>query len=644
MDTRRLVSALGCVGITFVLLLALWGGGFLSYVDTVLYDSFLAQKIKYNSRALNPQIVPVDLNDKSEMNLGKRLDDRSAFGDLFSVLADSRGQVVMDFIYRGERTQDASMLEAAAKIPKLVTAVIAVPESKEIIFPEMSPEQKTLLRKNLWRPKVFGKGTIPRAGTFIMPFPELGEMANQLAHITIEPDSDGIYRRTPLFYAWEDGFIPAISLASALLELGVDGNDIEIHYGKELVIPLGPGESVSIPIDYSGNVVVPFGGRWEDTTHRYSFDTMANARHDDTVLNDIRNDITGSLCFVADTTFEKKDVGPIPFDKVYFLSGLHSWVISAILDASAGEDTFFRAAPDLYRILCLVLFAAFFIVLGLTRKDWIFNAGSAVLFLAFTGITLCLWFFRRVMPWYAEGSLGILFAWLFGFFYRFLTQRKRQSALERYLPRQVAQELASGQGTALVPESKVLTILFTDIKSFTTWSADKEARDVHSFLNDYLESMADILFSHGATIDKFMGDGILAFFGAPKDIPNHAGVAIEAAIDMQKKIRELREKWKPRAGIDLQVRMGINTGKVVVGELGSGKRTEYTVIGADVNLAQRMESKAEPGSILVTESTRNAVDTALSTAVFTFGVKQELMDVKGYDDKPITAYEVIFSK
>ncbi|MCL2128689.1 MAG: adenylate/guanylate cyclase domain-containing protein, partial [Treponema sp.] len=345
----------------------------------------------------------------------------------------------------------------------------------------------------------------------------------------------------------------------------------------------------------------------------------------------------------ADTTFEKKDIGPVPFEKVYLLSGLHTWVISAILDASVGEDTFFRESPAFYRAGCLALIAALFLFLGMVKKDWIFNAGSAAVFVAFNALALYLWVFSRVMPWYAPGAL-ILFSWLSGFIYRFFTQRKRQSALERYVPRPVAQKLVAGQGISLVPAYKDLTILFSDIKSFTTWSAGREAREVHDFLNDYLESMADILFAHGATVDKFMGDGILAFFGDPLDIPNHAGEAIKAAIGMQRKIQELRDKWMPAVGIDLKVRMGINTGKVIVGDLGTRRRIEYTVIGSTVNLAQRMESLATPGGILVTEYTRAAAETARAGGPCPFSFSESLdLVVKGYYD-PVTGYEIIYSR
>ena len=646
-NIRKVSSSLFCLGGSFLLIIALWAGGFFSYFDTTLYDFFLGLKVKLSTgsnRALNYQIIPVDLNDRSVMNLAGRLVDRTAFGDIFSVIRYSRSQVALDFIYQDERENDAHMLAEAAGLQGLFVAVVPVPEGREnISYRELNAEEKSLLSGYLWRPKEYGSGKIPRAGTFIMPIVKFGELASQLAHISIDPDADGIYRRTPLFYAWEDGYVPAISLAAAAWELGVDGNDIEIYHGKEVVLPLGEGDYISIPIDIYGNVVVPFKGRWEDTTRRYSFDTLANALQDEAVLGEVRNDIMRSLCFVADTTFDKKDIGPVPLEKVYPLSGLHTWVISAIFDASAGEDSFYRSAPVNYRIFSIIIITALFFVLGLVRKDWIFNVSSAALFMVFSSLTLYLWFFRKVMPWYGIAALEILFTWLLGFMYRFLSQRRRQSALERYVPRSVAQKLVAGQRTSLVPSYKELSIIFSDISGFTTWSSDKEAQVVHDFLNDYLESMADILFAHGATVDKFMGDGILAFLGDPLDIPDHAGEAVRAAADMQKRIRELREKWKPIVGIDLKVRIGINTGNVIVGDLGTRRRIEYTVIGSTVNLAQRMESLATPGGILVTEFTRAAIESRLpagNAAAFSFSEKRELT-VKGYD-KPIAAYEIIF--
>jgi adenylate cyclase len=648
LSIKKFLSSLCCLCITFIILFLLKCGGFDKYADTALYDFFLGLKVTHNPRALNPQIIPIDLSDRSEMILGEKLDDRTAFGDLFSVIAHSNAQIALDFIYRGERENDQYMLEMASMLKTLIVAVIPVPEGREnVSYRELNQDEADLLREHIWRPKEFGKGNAPRAGTFIMPFLEFGRLATRLAHISIDPDPDGIFRRTPLFYAWEDGYIPAISISSALCELGINGDDIEIHWGKKIIIPLGPNENIYVPIDSAGNVVVPFGGKWEDTTRRYSMDVIVSALQDRQLLNEIRNDIMRSLCFAADTTFAKKDLGPVPFEKVYLLSGLHTWVISGILDASIGEDYFFREVPAYMRVIILIFFAILFLLLGTANKDLIYNSVSASVFITFTGITLYLWFFRLIIPWYTAGVIVILLIWLSGFIYRFFTQRQRQSALERYVPRPVAHKLVTGQRITLVPVVKELTIMFSDIKSFAAWSSEKEAGDVHGFLNDYLETMADTLFAHGATVDKFMGDGILSFFGDPLDMPNHAEEAVKAAIAMQKKVQILRDKWQPRVGIDLKIRVGINTGKVIVGDLGTRRRIEYTVIGSTVNLAQRMESLAPPGGILVTDHTRTAIEAAYKdgafakgTCPYTFSENLELT-VKGYD-KSITCYTVVF--
>ncbi|MCL2834670.1 MAG: CHASE2 domain-containing protein [Treponema sp.] len=641
MNIKKLPVSLAFVLITLAAMALLWGAGFFSKFDITLYDFLLGVKVQNAPHPLNPYVVPVDLNDKTEMNMESRLDDRSAFGDVFSVIAHSRAVAALDFIYKGERNADRYILESAAGLQAVFIAVVPVPKGREnVSYRMLTDREKSLMESQLWHPKVFGKNEIPEAGTFIMPFIELGEISTQLGHISIDPDSDGIYRRTPLFYAWEDGYVPSLSLAAACWDLHVDTSKIEIYPGREVVIPLGPDDKISIPIDLAGNVVVPFGGKWAEPTHRYSFDDLANALYDEAKLSEVRNDLMRSLCFVADTTFEKKDLGPVPFEKVYLLSGLHTWVISAILDASAGDDTFYKQVPMQYCVIILAGFTLIFIFAGLSVKDWLFNSIHAFIFLAFTGITLYLWFVRRYMPWYGAALLLILMPWILGFIRRFLTQRKMQSVLKRYVPRSVSHKLAAEERGNLVPVNKELTIMFTDISGFTTWSANRPAKDVHDFLDDYFGSMVDILFKHEATVDKFIGDGILSFFGDPVPMPNTATAAISAAIAMQREIKNLAAEWKPKVGIDLKVRMGINTGNVVVGDLGTSKRIEYTVIGSAVNLAQRMESISNAGGILITEFTRNAVNRSRISHPFNFSKKTE-HKVKGYPE-PVATYEVIF--
>ena len=206
-----------------------------------------------------------------------------------------------------------------------------------------------------------------------------------------------------------------------------------------------------------------------------------------------------------------------------------------------------------------------------------------------------------------------------------------QNALSRYFPRALAARILAEKRTDLKPADKVLTILFSDISSFTKWSSDKTPETVHAFLSDYLESMAEIIFANGGTVDKFIGDGILAFFGDPYEQSDHTERALRTAIQMQKKVALLRDKWQPVVGIDLKIRIGVNTGNVIVGNLGTKARIDYTVIGSTVNLSSRMESNAPVGGILVAHAARERVGDK-----FKFTERVEVA-AKGYE-QPVEAF------
>jgi adenylate cyclase len=271
------------------------------------------------------------------------------------------------------------------------------------------------------------------------------------------------------------------------------------------------------------------------------------------------------------------------------------------------------------------------------KKDALFHVGFLLALLVFSALTLFRWTLYAISHWFAFPVTLLFLLWLSAFLHRLFVRYREQlllhTALSRYFPHALAERIMREGKTDLIPAYKELTILFSDISGFIKWSSDKSPEQVHNFLSDYLESMAEILFAYGGTVDKFMGDGILSFFGDPLDLPDHTERCLRAAIAMQKKVRILAEKWKPIVDIDLKVRVGINTGKVIVGNLGYKTRIEYTVIGAAVNLAQRMESNAPVGGILVTATVQEKVKDK-----FTFTEKRDVT-VKGYGET-IEAYVV----
>jgi adenylate cyclase len=152
-----------------------------------------------------------------------------------------------------------------------------------------------------------------------------------------------------------------------------------------------------------------------------------------------------------------------------------------------------------------------------------------------------------------------------------------------------------------------LTVLFSDIRGFTAMTEGADPGSVSDLLNEYFESMTTILFSHGGTLDKFMGDGLMAFFGDPVACPDHAVRAVQTGLDMMTGVAALREQWLGEGKAGFEIGIGINTGEMIVGNHGSGEFFDYTVIGDEVNLASRLEKKARGGQILISEAVCEAV-------------------------------------
>lgn len=209
--------------------------------------------------------------------------------------------------------------------------------------------------------------------------------------------------------------------------------------------------------------------------------------------------------------------------------------------------------------------------------------------------------------------------------------------IRRYVPAQLAERILAGDhSTARAHERKKITIVFSDIKDFTKAADELEAEELARILNEYLSEMAAIADRHGATIDKFVGDAILLFFGAPgaTDDKDHALRAVEMALAMQERMAELSRKWFEE-GIQtpFQVRIGVNTGSATVGSFGSQGRMDYTAIGNQVNLAARLQTSCEPGRILVSHSTWALVKDRVPC------VEKGELQVKGIH-YPVKVYEV----
>jgi len=211
---------------------------------------------------------------------------------------------------------------------------------------------------------------------------------------------------------------------------------------------------------------------------------------------------------------------------------------------------------------------------------------------------------------------------------------ERTSALKRYVSPQLAESVLGGtMDVDLVSRRRNLTVFFSDIRGFTSMSERIEPEELVDLLNEYLTAMTDIVFKYGGTLDKYIGDGIMVFFGDPVKYEDHPARAVMMAFEMRLKVEELRQKWFIRTDEELHVGMGISTGYVTVGNIGSNSRLEYTVLGNHVNLASRLADRASSNQILVSERTllgvRDVVEAAEIDQVTLEGVS-----------RPVRIYEI----
>ncbi|PID56837.1 hypothetical protein CSB45_09210 [candidate division KSB3 bacterium] len=232
-----------------------------------------------------------------------------------------------------------------------------------------------------------------------------------------------------------------------------------------------------------------------------------------------------------------------------------------------------------------------------------------------------------------ENDVGVLIV------FHDLSQIRRYSSLKetfsRYVSKQVVEKISmSDEHPTLYGEKRDVTILFSDIRGFTTMTEQLEPTEVVSMLNEYFSCMIDVIYHYEGTLDKFLGDGMMCLFGAPVEQADHPGLAVRTALAMQEALTVFNQQQQQRGRYCLKVGIGINSGDAVVGNVGSEKRLEYTAIGDNVNLASRLQSIARGGQILISESTYQAVRSRARVK------KLPSVNVKG-KTQPVQIYELV---
>ena len=472
--------------------------------------------------------------------------------------------------------------------------------------------------------------TMPRAS---LPVPEIATNATILGNVAAIPDADALFRRAPIGRLFDDQFVPSLGLAAYLAA----NPDTELALSPK---GMRVGDHV-IPLDARGDAILRFRG--ETQTH-----TMHSAA---AILQSELRILEGGKPIIDPAVLKDRyvlfgltatglmDLKPTPVGRTYPGVEVHATFLDNLL-----SDDFAEQLPRSITILLIAFIALTAGVAGRHCRNWHQTTLGFLVLLAlpplagFLAYPTGLWL--PIAPLEVAAALALLAAVIVNYALEGHQKRFIKGAFKQYLSPIVIEKLMQNpDGLQLGGEEKELSIFFSDIQGFTTISEGLTPTELTSLLNEYLTAMTDIIHEEGGTIDKYEGDAIIAFWNAPLDQGDHAERAVRAALRCQATLAELRPDFKERYGQDIHVRIGLNTGRVVVGNMGSNQRFDYTFLGDAGNLAARLEgiNKQFGTYLMISEFTRDAIHEAFPS--------RELSRVQVVGkNQPVTVYEPFLPK
>lgn len=478
-------------------------------------------------------------------------------------------------------------------------------------------------------------------------------------YINADRDEDGVMRRVPLFLRFENKVFPQLALGGLLDFLSVKEVKFEpTHIILKDAQLYGKTQDIRIPVDKNGIMLINWAGKWNDSFVHVPYyyilrlqetkeqllkqQSTDQAQYLEEAQSQVKKELESlvkdKICLVGLTGTGTQDMGPIPIQVDYPYVGVSSNLVNTIISQKFISRS--NTALNIFIFLLTSLLLGIFSVTKLWRSV-LFSALYALgYFLA------ALLLFDKIGLWIPVVSPeGII---IFGFSaitsFRYFTEEKEKlwikQAFSRYLSKEVINELMNDPSKLkLGGERKNITVIFSDVRGFTKFSEAHQPEEIVAMLNDILTQQSAVVFKYNGTLDKFVGDELMAFFGAPGEIhaKDHAYFAVRSAIEMQAKVAQLREHWAGGTKESLEIGIGINSGEMVVGNMGSAEMMNYTVIGDNVNLAARLCSAAAGNDIIISEATYEQIKDRIETE------KLEPITVKG-KAKPISIFRVIALK
>ena len=629
--------------------------GLLDRLDEIIYDARLRLTMP---GGVDNKIAIVDIDDKSLAELGRWPWGRDKLAALVNELFDHYHISVLGFDVVFAEPDDSSGL---ASLDALARTRLRDDGSFQNAFKTLRPQldyDARFARALAGRPVVLGfaLSNLPGANSGVLPAPvfapgtfagrdidfetypsydanlaEFQKNAAGAGHFNPQVDSDGIIRRLPMIEEYQGKYYQSLSLAVVRTLLGQPrivpgfpegGNDMEW-----LALHTSQG-TMRIPVDENAATLIPFRGPQGSFPYYSAADVLAGRTPPDKLL--------GKIVLVGTTAPGLNDLRSTPVDRLYAGVEAHANMIAGMLEGDLKEKPPYVMAADVLQLVLVAVVMGFLLPLLSTSR-----ASLAALLVAgaLVGINFSLWRYGNLALPLATAlvlalSLYVLnMSW--GYFVESRTKRQFASLFGQYVPPELVEEMSRDpESYSMAGRRADLTVLFSDVRGFTTISEGLQPEQLAQLMNEYLGAMTEVIRRERGTLDKYIGDAIMAFWGAPVAEPEHARKAVTAALEMQRRLLEVNRGLTAKGWPELKIGIGVNTGPMTVGDMGSPVRKAYTVMGDTVNLGARLEgiTKQYGVGIIVGEATRNLLQ---QTFVFR---ELDRVRVKGKAE-PVGIYE-----
>jgi adenylate cyclase len=609
---------------------------FVDRLDAILYDAKLRLTMPNQP---DPRLVILDIDEKSLAEVGRwpwnrkrmaelvtQLFDRYGVGVvgmdvLFAEPDDSVDLAVLEELGRGPLKDDDAYREALNRIrPRLdYDALFAEAMRRRHVIlgyflsTAHAGRNSGELPEPVLRHDAFAAGSAEPTqwAGFSANLAQFQRAAAGAGHMEPMVDLDGVLRRVPLLAEYRGDYYESLALA-VVREVrgrppvvpGFPDGDGGGGYGslEWLDLPAASGH-LRIPVDRNAAALVPYLG-YEGTFSYVSAVDVLKGRLD-------RDALRGRIVLLGTTTLGLRDSRATPVGSTYPGVEVQANLIVGMLDGALKHKPYYLLGADVLQLLFAAIVMIFLVPrLSPLRATLATLATAAVL----AAINLGVWSHDLVLPLAAALLLVVALFTLdmsYGYFVEARDKRLIARLFGQYVPPELVREMARNPANySLQGRSAELTVMFCDIHAFTKFSEALEPRQLTQLMNEYLGAMTTVIRSQRGTLDKYVGDAIMAFWGAPVDDPEHARHAVMTALGMQHALVELNRRFAERGLRPLRIGIGINTGQMTVGDMGSAVRKAYTVLGDAVNVGSRLENLTRHYGvgIIVGEDTRKRVD------------------------------------